>query len=64
MVLKPEGHLWEFILAIGSIPCFLCIIDVKVFGIFSIKIVHCAVELNEHEVVVEEVEFRNLEVLT
>lgn len=64
LALEPEGHLREFILAIGSVPCFLCKIYVKVLSIFGIVIVRSSVELDEHDIVIEEMKFRNLKVIT
>jgi hypothetical protein len=59
---KPEGHLWKIILSIGGIPCVLCKVNMKALGIFSVAVVHCAVEFNMHKVVVKEVKFWDVEV--
>jgi len=61
---KPDCHLWEFILPICRMPSIFCKIDMKAFSIFGVAVVSCAEKLDVQEVVIKEVEFWNIEVIS
>jgi hypothetical protein len=60
LVLKPHCHLYKLI-PVGNGICIFCKIDVKVFSVGGVKIVRCAIELDECCVVLSKVQFQDIE---
>ena len=63
MAFEPDGHLWEFILPVCCIPSVLRKIYVKTFSIFSIIIICCAKQLDTREIMIEKMEFGDVEIV-
>ena len=60
---KPKYHFWEFILEVYQSIGILCKINVKPLSVFSIKVVCCAVELNEFMIMTRVVKFGDVKML-
>lgn len=61
LVLQPVCHLGKLILAICSLVGILCEINVKSFSVCSVEVVSCAIEPDEHHIVLYKMEFGDIE---
>lgn len=61
LALEPERHLRVLILMVGCVICILCEVDVETFGCLGIVVVCCAIKLDCRDVMLEGMEFREVE---